>query len=60
MAAAYQCDRCKKFFAEKDVDGSAYPYIVNIGATKTERTLDLCPSCKEKLVAFISVKEQTN
>lgn len=57
MAAAFQCDRCKKYFSEKDVDGSKYPYIVNVGKDGNERELDLCPSCKEKLIQFINVKE---
>lgn len=56
---AYQCDRCKKYFNEKDVDGSPYPYITN--KSKTDETkgvvLDLCPTCKEKLISFINVKE---
>lgn len=56
MAKAFQCDRCKKYFSEKDLDGSIYPYIVNI-KEGGEYTLDLCPACKEKLVQFISVKE---
>ena len=57
MAAAYQCDRCKVYFSEKNVDGSEYPYIVNKGKTDDNYILDLCPNCKEKLIKFISVKE---
>ena len=59
MAKAYQCDRCKKYFSEKDVDGTKYPYIVNRKSPESEEYfLDLCPTCKEKLVQFINVKEQ--
>lgn len=58
MAAAYQCDRCKKYFSEKNVDGSPYPYIVNKKNSSTEEyTMDLCSACKEKLVAWLNVKE---
>lgn len=56
LAKAFQCDRCKKYFSEKDLDGSIYPYIVNI-KEGGEYNLDLCPTCKEKLVQFINVKE---
>ena len=56
LAKAFQCDRCKKYFSEKDLDGSKYPYIVNVKEGK-EYVLDLCPTCKEKLVQFINVKE---
>lgn len=58
MAAAYQCDRCKKFFNEKNVDGSIYPYIVDINkSSHGDHILDLCSTCKEKLISWINVKE---
>jgi len=44
-----------------NVDGSVYPYIVNIfKGEDRERHADLCPECKEKLIKWLSVKEETN
>ena len=59
MAAAFKCERCKHYFDEKNVDGKEYPYIVS-EKNGEEVVLDLCPTCKEKLVSFINVKETTN
>ena len=59
---AYQCDRCKKYFNEKDPDGSPYPYIVvgikENGDDVQEKKLDLCARCKDILVKWIKEKEQ--
>ena len=61
---AYQCDRCKKYYNEKDPDGSPYPYIVvginGNGDEVQEKKLDLCAKCKDILVKWIKEKEQTN
>jgi hypothetical protein len=58
---AFQCDRCKRYFNEKNVDGSSYPYIMNVFKGETEsRVADLCPTCKENLVKWLNVKEETN
>lgn len=61
MALAWQCDRCKKYFSERNVDGSKYPYVVNlkkVGSDDVEYEMDLCPSCKDKLKTFLTIKEQ--
>lgn len=59
---AYQCDRCKKYYNEKDPDGSPYPYIVvgvqGSGDEVQEKKLDLCLNCKEILKKWIKGKEQ--
>lgn len=59
---AYQCDRCKKYYNEKDPDGSPYPYIVvsldSNGEEVLEKRLDLCLNCKETLKKWIKGKEQ--
>ena len=56
---AFQCDRCKRYFNELNVDGNIYPYIVNIFKGEvTERRADLCPTCKENLIKWLNVKEE--
>lgn len=56
---AFQCDRCKRYFNEKNIDGSRFPYIMNVFKGEMEpREADLCPTCKEGLVKWLNVKEE--
>ena len=56
---AFQCDRCKHYFNEKNVDGNIFPYIMNNFKGETApRQADLCPDCKEKLIKWLNVKEE--
>lgn len=55
MSRAYQCDRCKKLYADEPLDGENIEIMLSVYHYATDEAIkqDLCPSCEKELIRWL-------
>lgn len=56
MSRAMKCDRCGAFY--EPYNTLINPYYVGYNGNRECRTIDLCPTCKDKLNDWMEVKNE--